>query len=100
MFEDQFEMSSSNNKQQPLIFMLLDFATTDKLYKHDVSWKPQNQICENSMNFSCHFTSDPDRTTEWTGPEIPVYDDDISFNEQMHKLIYIRVSFHVILFKY
>ena len=37
MFEDQFEMSSSNNKQQPLIFMLLDFATTDKLYKHDVS---------------------------------------------------------------
>ena len=52
MFEDQFEMSSSNNKQQPLIFMLLDFATTDKLYKHDVSWKPQNQICENSGNFS------------------------------------------------
>ena len=37
VFEDQFEMSSSNNKQQPLIFMLLDFATTDKLYKHDVS---------------------------------------------------------------
>ena len=36
----------------------------------------------------------------WIGPDIPVYDDDISFNEQMHKLIYIRDSFHVILFKY
>ena len=99
VFEDQFEMSSSNNKQQPLIFMLLDFATTDKLYKHD---EPQNQICENSVNFLCQSRIEPDRKLLYSidGPKIPVCDDDISFNEQMHKLIYIRDSFHVILFKY
>ena len=43
------------------------------------------------------FRTETDRKV---GPDIPVYDDDISFNEQMHKLIYIRDSFHVILFKY